>query len=199
MFIRNKTSKITYRSSKWSNTACIIATIVLLYCMATNNYGQQILSEIELCDSYLRNPDQVIQNALVSFDVNFDLLDIDNKPLLKKHIASKITVNEFDAIAQATWFIPDEYGTMDIAKWALDQCTNETELQRVGEELIKFQERNLFPLLRYCKYLVDTMRKNAVVWGVGRGSSVSSYVLFLIGIHKIDSLRFDLSIDEFLK
>lgn len=166
--------------------------------MSTNTYGQQILSETELCDSYLRNPDQVITNALVSFDVKFDL-DIENKPNLTKHVSTKITVEEFDTIAQSTWFMPDEYVNMDIAKWVLDQCVQEAEFQRVGEELIKFQERNLFPLLRYCKYLVDTMRKNSVVWGVGRGSSVSSYVLFLIGIHKIDSLRFDLSIDEFLK
>ena len=95
--------------------------------------------------------------------------------------------------------MPQEYVDMDIAKWVLDECKQDAELQRVGEELIKFQERNLFSLLRYCKYLVDTMRKHKVVWGVGRGSSVSSYVLYLIGIHKIDSLKFDLPIDEFLK
>lgn len=88
---------------------------------------------------------------------------------------------------------------MDIAKWVLDQCKTEAELQRAGEELIKFQERDLFILLKYLKYLVDTMRSNNIVWGVGRGSSVSSYVLFLIGIHRINSLYYDLSIDEFLK
>jgi DNA polymerase III alpha subunit len=53
--------------------------------------------------------------------------------------------------------------------------------------------------LRYLKYLVDTLRKNNVVWGVGRGSSVASYVLFLIGVHRIDSLYYDLNVDEFLK
>jgi DNA polymerase III alpha subunit len=81
----------------------------------------------------------------------------------------------------------------------LDQCKNDAELQRAGEELIMFQERDMFTLLKYLKYLVDTMRKHNVVWGVGRGSSVASFVLFLIGIHKINSLYYDLSIDEFLK
>jgi DNA polymerase III alpha subunit len=81
----------------------------------------------------------------------------------------------------------------------LDQCKTEAELQRAGEELIKFQERDLFILLKYLKYLVDTMRNNNIVWGVGRGSSVASYVLYLIGIHRIHSLYYDLSIDEFLK
>jgi DNA polymerase III alpha subunit len=105
----------------------------------------------------------------------------------------------FDNINQNNWHMPDEYKNLDIAKFVLDQCKNDTELQRAGTELLLFQERNLFPLLQYLKYLVDTMRKNNIVWGVGRGSSVASFVLYLIGIHKINSIYFDLSIDEFLK
>ena len=66
-------------------------------------------------------------------------------------------------------------------------------------ELLLFQERDMFDLLKYLKYLVDTMRENNIIWGVGRGSSVSSFVLYLIGIHKINSLYYDLSIEEFLK
>jgi DNA polymerase III alpha subunit len=105
----------------------------------------------------------------------------------------------FDVKCQSNWFIPKEYQEMDIAKWVLDQCKTEAELQRVGEELIMFQERDMFMLLKYLKYLVDTMRKNNVVWGVGRGSSVASYVLFLLNVHRINSLHYDLSIEEFLK
>ena len=88
---------------------------------------------------------------------------------------------------------------MDIAKYVLDKCNTEEELQRAGEELIKFQEREMFILLKYLKYLVDTMRSNNIVWGVGRGSSVASFVLFLLEVHRINSLYYDLSIDEFLK
>jgi len=88
---------------------------------------------------------------------------------------------------------------MDIAKYVLDLCRTDQELQRVGEELLLYQERDLFDLLRYLKYMIDTLRKNNIVWGVGRGSSVASYVLFLIGVHKIDSLYYKLSVDEFLK
>ena len=88
---------------------------------------------------------------------------------------------------------------MDISEWALDQCKSDDELDRVGRELIMFADRDMIPLLRYLKYLVDTMRKHNVLWGVGRGSSTSSYVLFLIGIHRINSMEYNLSIDEFLK
>ena len=51
----------------------------------------------------------------------------------------------------------------------------------------------------FMKYLVDTLRKNNIIWGVGRGSSVASYVLYLLGVHRIDSLYYDLDITEFLK
>jgi DNA polymerase-3 subunit alpha len=95
--------------------------------------------------------------------------------------------------------MPDNYYEIDIAAWVLDQCKGEAELQRAGEELLLFQERDAFMLLRYMKYLVDTMRANNVVWGVGRGSSVSSFVLFKLGVHKINSLYYDLDPREFLK
>ena len=95
--------------------------------------------------------------------------------------------------------MPEEYRTLDIAQYILDQCKNEEELQRVGKELLLYQERNLFDLLKYLKYFVDTMRLNNVVWGLGRGSSVASYVLYLLGVHKINSLYYDLPIEEFLK
>jgi len=95
--------------------------------------------------------------------------------------------------------MPDEYKELDIAAYVLGLCTQDYELQRVGEELLLFQERDAFNLLRYMKYLVDTLRKNNIVWGVGRGSSVASYVLFLLGVHKINSIYYNLDIEEFLK
>ena len=95
--------------------------------------------------------------------------------------------------------MPDSYKELDISQWILDRCNGPAELQRAGEELILYQERNLFDLLKYLKYLVDVMRENNILWGVGRGSSVASYCLYLIGIHKINSIKYNLDIDEFLK
>ena len=78
-------------------------------------------------------------------------------------------------------------------------CDTDAQLQRCGQELLLFQERNLFDLLRYLKYLVDTMRSHNMIWGVGRGSSVASYVLYLLGVHRIDSIYYDLEPTEFLR
>jgi DNA polymerase III alpha subunit len=120
-------------------------------------------------------------------------------PQLQEFQDSTQTIEEFDAANQQQWRMPPEYQSMDIAKWCLDQCSTQAQLQRVGQELMLFQDRNLFDLLRYLKYLVDTMRMHRVLWGVGRGSSVASYVLYVIGIHRVDSLYYNLDITEFLK
>jgi len=168
--------------------------------MRVDKYGQMIFTEDDLCSYYLSNNEKPIKSALVETDIRFDQnLLLENIPILKKYQELNLSIEEYDTNLQNNWFMPSEYYSIDIAQWILDQCKTDAELQRAGEELIMFQERNMFNLLKYLKYLVDTMRKNNIVWGVGRGSSVASFVLFLIGIHKINSLYYDLSIDEFLK
>jgi DNA polymerase III alpha subunit len=139
--------------------------------------------------------------VLVSDKITFSPeLNLEKIPTLLHHIVNEdLSIEDFDNRRKENWYIPDEYLELDIAKFVLDKCNTEAELQRAGEELLLYQERDMFVLLQYLKYLVDTMRKNNIVWGVGRGSSVSSFVLYLIGIHRINSLYYDLSIDEFLK
>jgi DNA polymerase III alpha subunit len=63
----------------------------------------------------------------------------------------------------------------------------------------RYKKHNMVDVLKAMKYIVDTLRANNLVWGVGRGSSVSSYCLYLIGIHKIDSIKYNLPISEFFK
>ena len=168
--------------------------------MRTDKFGQQILSETDICEAYLKDPEFKLSTALVEGTISFDPnLELEHKPEIHTYIDIDCTIEEFDTAMQSVWFIPKEYKEFDIAQFVLDKCKNEAELQRAGDELLKFQERHMFPLLRYLKYLVDTMRENNVVWGVGRGSSVASFVLYLLDVHRINSLYYDLSIDEFLK
>ena len=155
---------------------------------------------MELCLLYLQDPHRTIKRALVENDIKFDeVLQLENSPELIQYSKLDMTVEQFDNQMQSNWLMPEQYKTMDIAQYVLNQCQGEAELQRAGKELLLFQERDMFVLLRYLKYLVDTMRENNILWGVGRGSSVASFVLFLLGIHRINSLYYDLSIDEFLK
>lgn len=165
--------------------------------MIKDQYGQLILSEHDICDLLMRDPEINLDNALVNFTPIVQPLV--EYPKLHEYLNFNGSLEDFDVIKQSIWYMPDEYKNMDIALWVLNKCETEAELQRAGEELFLYQEMNLFMLLRYLKYLVDTMRKHNIVWGVGRGSSTASYVLFLIGIHKINSLYYDLPIEEFLK
>tara|TARA_R110002126_G_scaffold270758_1_gene414559 strand:- start:264 stop:770 length:507 start_codon:yes stop_codon:yes gene_type:complete len=168
--------------------------------MFTNLYGQPIYTEENLFDLYMRTPDLVLKNTLTNAKITIDdNLELKNIPQLIEETVNSLSVEEFDENNRLNWLMPEEYQTFDIAKWLLDQCTHEDEIQRVGKELLMYQKRDLFMLLQYMKYLVDLMRENNIVWGVGRGSSVSSFVLFLIGIHRINSLYYDLDIEEFLK
>jgi len=101
-------------------------------------------------------------------------------------------------IDENTWFIPDEYKNLDIEEFLVEQCPKHN-LDRLIIELELFRKHNMIMVLRSMKYLVDTMRSNGIVWGVGRGSSVASYALYLIGVHKIDPIKYNLSINEFFK
>jgi DNA polymerase III alpha subunit len=168
--------------------------------MRTDIYGQNVLDEADICEALLCHPDRTLSNLCVERLINIsDELELQNIPTFVEYVVSSETVDEFDQRLQSNWHMPDEYKNLDIAQWVLDQCSTDSERQRVGQELLMYLDRNLFSLLQYMKYLVDTMRKHNIVWGVGRGSSVSSYVLYLIGIHKIDSMYFDLDINEFLR
>ena len=166
--------------------------------MKTDKFGEIIFTEQDICNLYLANPKLHLQDVMAEVDIP-NTLNLSHFPKIKVYIEPNCSVEEYDNIKQNTWQMPDEYKNMDIAKWILEQCKDEAELQRAGQELLLFQEREMFPLLQYLKYLVDTMRQHNIVWGVGRGSSVASFVLYLIGIHKINSLYYDLPITEFIK
>ena len=106
-----------------------------------------------------------------------------------------------------TYIIPQHYKDLDVEEYInglVKSKSGDSDISvkakaRVEMELTEFEARNLFPVLRILIYIIDTMRKHKLVWGVGRGSSVASYVLYLLGVHKVDSLKYNLDIKEFLK
>lgn len=168
--------------------------------MRKDLYGQLVFTENDICELYLRDPTIQISKILADKEIKIsDILEIEDIPNIILYSDPKVSLQEFDQTMQNNWSMPDSYKNLDIAKHVLNLCNSDEELQRAGHELLLFQEKDMFDLLRYLKYLVDTMRQHNIVWGVGRGSSVSSYVLFLLGVHRINSLYYDLSIDEFLK
>ena len=118
---------------------------------------------------------------------------------LQKYIPLDVDEKTFDGVCQSEWFMPAEYKALDVQNWVLNKCTTDKEIARASQELIEFKKRDMNNLLRYMINLVDFMRENDIVWGVGRGSSIASYVLYLIGVHKINSIKYDLDWREFLR
>ena len=121
---------------------------------------------------------------------------------LQKYIPLDVDQKTFDGALQGEWFMPDEYKDINVYEYVLGKAEIPCEQHvqyRIWEELQEYDKRDMYNLLRYMIYLVDFMRENNIVWGVGRGSSVASYVLYLIGVHKINSIQFDLDWREFLR
>ncbi len=109
------------------------------------------------------------------------------------------TPEQEHAARAAEWMISDEMQTIDVRGFLLTLCKDDEQRERTNHEMDLFEHRGLIPLLQLMMFLVDHFRRNGIVWGVGRGSSVASFVLYLIGVHKIDPIRYGLDVHEFLK
>jgi len=173
--------------------------------MVRNKFGEMVFDQDDICDLVMQGREPWrISDIVVDPDLDLERLIRsleDPGQILTWTLPenSDISVPDYDAVRQSRWFMPDDYQKTDIAQHVLSLCETPEQLQRAGEELLLFQEHGLFDLLRYLRYLVDVMRTNHVIWGVGRGSSVASYVLYLLGVHRIDSMYYDLDPREFLR
>jgi len=170
--------------------------------MIQNKFGEMIFNESDVCDLIMQGRSVTDFSGMI-VDSTVDLAgmpDILNPvPNLLQQRLHNCTVPEFHRVQQENWHMPLEYKQLDIAQLVLGLCQTEAELQRCGEELLLYQERDLFNLLRYLKYLVDIMTQHQIIWGVGRGSSVASFVLYKLEVHRVDSLYYNLDITEFLR
>jgi hypothetical protein len=172
--------------------------------MKLTDYGEVILSE-----------EDIVQGLYSGKITNLDNLNIVDANLVEQfNQARKQNADSFDELRvfeetvdslenfdrnnQNQWFMPKDYFP-NIVEHLYGLCKSQEEIDRVTLELELFIQHGMFDLLVYLKYLVDTMRQNNIVWGVGRGSSVASFVLYLLGVHKVNSIKYALDIHEFLK
>ena len=145
------------------------------------------LADINVDDDYIKYLEYIENNSITDWPI----------PMPNNNVYEDL--KSFDKNNQEGWLIPAEYKNFPIQEYLLKLCVTDEELERVMLELQKFEKYNMLNLLRFLKFLVDKMRENNVVWGVGRGSSVASYCLYLLGVHRINSIKYRLDINEFLK
>ena len=166
-----------------------------------NETGDCIFTEQDAIDLLYTNPDFDISKLFFELteqynnsikDTGLDLQQLQTVP--KQPTPAKV-----DAANIANWFMPQKYYELNVLEWLLNKCQNDTEKKRVEQEYLLFEKKNFIKVLQFLIYFIDTLRANNIVWGVGRGSSVASFCLFLIGVHKINPLQYDLNIAEFLR
>lgn len=166
--------------------------------MRLDHFGNPVFNETDLFDALYQG--QKLSNEMF-VELSDNIKSLEEVSELKFWIPLdnyELSIEEYDAAMQADWFMPDEYKTMDIEAYLVSVCPKEN-YPRLIEELEEFRKRNMLDLLRWLKYLIDTMEREGIVWGVGRGSSVASYVLYLMGVHIIDPIKYKLDWREFLR
>lgn len=169
--------------------------------MEKDHYSRVILNESDLFKLLYEN--NIDLNKIFvdeSLSKEFNSAAKSNYEDYRLNIAEKLSIDisEFDKINQTIWFMPEEYQKMDIEGYLVHNCPKEN-YQRLISELQLFRKYNMIDLLKFLKYLVDVMKQHNILWGIGRGSSVSSYVLFLLGVHKVDPIKYKLDFKEFLR
>jgi DNA polymerase III alpha subunit len=155
-----------------------------------------INTEKDLIVGLLNHGPKILENAVVK-DIGDNIVNYLER-IASEHLDYPLPITIDQIPTSRNWFVPSEYKTMDIEEFLINQCPKEN-LDRLAQELELYRDNNMLDVLRAMKYLVDTLRTNNIVWGVGRGSSVASYALYLIGVHKIDSIKYNLPIEEFFK
>ncbi len=160
--------------------------------METSTNSSTSINNIEdVIQGILNHGPDILSDCVLDENIKNQYLSILDKEYLHYPIPST-TLNK------NKWFIPDDYYP-NLTEMLYGMCDSEEQRDRVSQELELFIKHGIYDVLYVMKYIVDTLRANNIVWGVGRGSSVASYVLFLIGIHKVDSIKYNLPIEEFFK
>lgn len=108
-----------------------------------------------------------------------------------------------------SWQLPEDYQQLDLADYILTKFEERLpelgyseELlaiaaARIEHELEEVERRGMIEFMRTVIFIIDEMRRTGVIWGVGRGSSCASYLLFLIGLHVVDCVTMDIPAEEF--
>ena len=106
------------------------------------------------------------------------------------------------------WQVPEPYLSLDLEEYIWEcmrvhmpqdytLAQQEQAIKRIEDELKEVETRGMTQFFRTIVYILARMHNEKVVWGVGRGSSCASYLLFLMGLHVVDCVKFQVPMEEF--
>lgn len=172
--------------------------------MTVDDYGRVVLSSDEMITLLYEGrelTDDILAEASDEITRYNELCRLNDKlgHLIPIAAPKSISPEEDHEQRQTRWFMSDKYLDLDVWAELQGRCTDGAQRLRLEMERAEYERRGLVPLLRLMMFLVDEFRRRKVVWGVGRGSSVASFTLYLIGIIKINPMLYGLEISDFLK
>jgi DNA polymerase III alpha subunit len=140
-------------------------------------------------------------NSLFTTEITPDIRQYNN--LATRQISVKEGINSLNF----EWNFGKSYQQIDVEDFVLECLEQEIQhfskseqsvrIKRTIKELELFKQHSFMTVLKLMVFIIDVFEQQNIVWGVGRGSSVSSYVLYLIGVHDIDSVEYNLPIEDF--
>ena len=167
----------------------------------TNEAGDCIFTEQDAIEVLYTHPEfdvtKLFFDSTEQYNNSIKALGLDFPEI--KNAPDRGDTIAFDMKNQQQWWMPESYSKINVLQWLLEKCQTDAEKLRVQEEYDLFEKKKFIKVLQFLIYFVDTLRANNVVWGVGRGSSVASFCLFLIGVHKINPMLYNLDYTEFLR
>lgn len=168
--------------------------------MRLDRFSNPIFDEQDIFNALYKGQIDILMKATVDPSPEIEkLATVSHTHLLTPiELDESFSVADYDKAMQSDWFMPKDY-CPNLVEMLYGMCDTPEQTERVSEELEAFVKHGMMDLLYYLKYFVDTCKKENILWGLGRGSSVASYVLYLIGVHSVDSIKYNLDWREFLR
>ncbi len=147
------------------------------------------------------NPDQLVDILLNIQDLNSVFVseltpDVQQFNDLTDY---NLTVKTESADINIDWVMPEKYINTNILPIIPEDDLYEERLRRLVQEVGLFESNDMYDVLRILIYVIDIFNEYNIVWGVGRGSSCASYLLYLLDLHLVDPVRYNIDLSEFFK
>lgn len=135
----------------------------------------------------------------------------DDAKMFNKLTNMELTIKEDLSSLNNDYTIPDRYKSINLKKHVFNLLDIETQkrkydthaiekrIKRVTNELYQIKLLNMEMLFKTIIFLIDFMIEHNVLWGVGRGSSCASYVLYLMDLHKVDAVKYNIDYFDFFR
>lgn len=164
---------------------------------------------ISECGNMVLTTEGVIDMMMLAKDMHGVL--IENTPELIKGLpvleGAIVYDPDTDDVKEIKWAMFDMTET-EIIDEIIDRCKNgkhadlmndDAYMNRIEQELVEVVNEQQEGFILSVAMICDTLDQNGILRGFGRGSSCASLLLFMLGVHDVDPVMYDIPMSEFFK